>query len=146
MKRALLLACLVVIVGYLWLKNESPKQTPEPILQEVKDKKVRLGIKISVRSLLEEWKSRKLTYKGRNTSKIVPEHELAEIRKSLFSEGIHSERAFVATVTQALLELGVAQGEVGEIANDLINLRSEENSNLSGKRSQSSARSLNSSP
>jgi hypothetical protein len=142
-KRVLLLACLVAIGGYFWLENQQAKQTSAPVISEEKEmQRVRLDIKKSVRSLFEEWKNRKLTFKGKNTTSIVPERELAEIRKALFSEGIYSEQAFQDAVARALFELGVAQDEVSVIANELINLRSSETSEPNQSKSRKSLSSM----
>ena len=54
----------------------------------------------------------------------MPEHEIAQIRKALFSAGAYSEQAFLGIVTSALLELGVSQADVSQVAGEVVALRS----------------------
>ncbi|MBU3665746.1 MAG: hypothetical protein FGM15_07710 [Chthoniobacterales bacterium] len=102
---------------------------PRPITTS---KRVSLAVKRSARSLFEEWKARELVSvssgnvpTATRVSGIVPEDELAEIRRSLFFDGIYSEQAFRQNLIAALLELGVSQSEVSEIANEITEMRSK---------------------
>ena len=122
MKNLLLLSIFGItgyFVYYHWFASEPPPPPPP------KAEKVSLGTRKSVRMLFEEWKRRELLPHAPHATTITPERELAEIRKALFSSGAHSEQAFMATITSALLELGVSQAEVSEIANGVASLRSE---------------------
>jgi hypothetical protein len=126
--RKLLILSALCLGGYFayehWFTEPpQPQLPPQPVLAPAK--KVSLGIKRSVRSLLDEWKRRKLTPHVQKATAIVPERELAEIRKALFSDGAHSEQAFIEAVTSALRELGVSQAEIGQIAGEIVALRSE---------------------
>jgi hypothetical protein len=119
----LLLLSIFGIMGYLayshWFAPEPPPPPP-PVAE-----KVGLGIKKSVRALFEEWKNRELSPHVQSATAITPERELAEIRNALFSSGAYSEQAFMATITSALLELGVSQAEVSEVASGVVSLRSK---------------------
>jgi hypothetical protein len=124
MKNLLLLLILGVAgyYGYLhWFAVEPPPPPPPPPLT----KKVKHGIKISVRNLLEEWKHRKIAPHELTVSVAVPEVELAKIRKELFSQGAYTDVALREAVASALRELGVVESEVSQLANELISLRSE---------------------
>jgi hypothetical protein len=122
----LLLLSIFGITGYFayyhWFASEPPPPPPPPPVAE----KVSLGIRKSVRMLFEEWKKRELSPHVQSATTITPERELAEIRNALFSSGAYSEQAFMATITSALLELGVSQAEVSEIASGVASLRSEQ--------------------
>ena len=122
----LLLFSIFGITGYFayshWFASEPPPPPPPPPVAE----KVTLGIRKSVRMLFEEWKKRELSPHVQSATTITPERELAEIRNALFSSGAYSEQAFMATITSALLELGVSQAEVSEIASGVASLRSEQ--------------------
>ena len=122
----LLLLSIFGITGYFayshWFASEPPPPPPPPPVAE----KVTLGIRKSVRMLFEEWKKRELSPHVQSATTITPERELAEIRNALFSSGAYSEQAFMATITSALLELGVSQAEVSEIASGVASLRSEQ--------------------
>jgi hypothetical protein len=111
-----------------WFAVEPPPPPPPP---PPRVERVSLGIKKSVRSLFEEWKKRELSPHVPKAASIVPERELSEIRSALFSAGAHSEQALIEVVTSALLELGVSQAEVGNIASKIVSLRSEKTSNRS---------------
>ena len=119
----LLLLSICGITGYFayyhWFASEPPP--PPPVAE-----KVSLGIRKSVRMLFEEWKKRELSPHVQSATAITPERELAEIRNALFSSGAYSEQAFMATITSALLELGVSQAEVSEVASGVVSLRSEQ--------------------
>ena len=120
----LLLFLIFGISGYFayyhWFGSEPPPPPP-PVAE-----KVSLGIRKSVRALFEEWKNRELFPHAPSATVITPERELANIRKALFSSGAHSEQVFMATITSALLELGVSQAEVSEIASGVVSLTSEQ--------------------
>jgi hypothetical protein len=122
----LLLLSIFGITGYFayyhWFASEPPPPPPPPPVAE----KVSLGIRKSVRMLFEEWKKRELSPHVQSATAITPERELAEIRNALFSSGAYSEQAFMATITSALLEFGVSQAEVSEIASGVASLRSEQ--------------------
>ena len=122
----LLLFSIFGITGYFayshWFASEPPPPPPPPPVAE----KVTLGIRKSVRMLFEEWKKRELSPHVQSATTITPERELAEIRNALFSSGAYSEQAFMAAITSALLELGVSQAEVSEIASGVASLRSEQ--------------------
>ena len=122
----LLLFSIFGITGYFayshWFASEPPPPPPPPPVAE----KVTLGIRKSVRMLFEEWKKRELSPHVQSATTITPERELAEIRNALFSSGAYSEQAFMAAITIALLELGVSQAEVSEIASGVASLRSEQ--------------------
>ena len=121
----LLLFLIFGISGYFayyhWFASEPPPPPPPPVAE-----KVSLGIRKSVRALFEEWKNRQLFPHAPSATVITPERELANIRKALFSSGAHSEQVFMATITSALLELGVSQAEVSEIASGVVSLTSEQ--------------------
>ena len=121
----LLLLSIFGITGYFayshWFASEPPPPPPPPPVAE----KVTLGIRKSVRMLFEEWKKRELSPHVQSATTITPERELAEIRNALFSSGAYSEQAFMATITSALLELGVSQAEVSEVASGVVSLRSK---------------------
>ena len=121
----LLLFSIFGITGYFayshWFASEPPPPPPPPPVAE----KVTLGIRKSVRMLFEEWKKRELSPHVQSATTITPERELAEIRNALFSSGAYSEQAFMATITSALLELGVSQAEVSEVASGVVSLRSK---------------------
>jgi hypothetical protein len=123
----LLLLSIFGIMGYLayshWFAPEPPPPPPPP---PPVAEKVSLGIRKSVRMLFEEWKKRELSPHVQSATAITPERELAEIRNALFSSGAYSEQAFMATITSALLELGVSQAEVSEVASGVVSLRSEQ--------------------
>ena len=110
----------VYFAYYHWFASEPPPPPP-PVAE-----KVSLGIRKSVRALFEEWKNRELLPHAPCVTGITPERELANIRKALFSSGAHSEQVFMATITSALLELGVSQAEVSEIASGVVSLTSEQ--------------------
>ena len=110
----------VYFAYYHWFASEPPPPPP-PVAE-----KVSLGIRKSVRALFEEWKNRELFPNASSATVITPERELANIRKALFSSGAHSEQVFMATITSALLELGVSQAEVSEIASGVVSLTSEQ--------------------
>ena len=120
----LLLLLIFGVTGYFaycrWFASEPPPPPP-PVAE-----KVSLGIRKSVRALFEEWKNRELLPHAPSVTAITPERELANIRKALFSSGAHSEQVFMATITSALLELGVSQAEVSEIASGVVSLTSEQ--------------------
>jgi len=120
----LLLLSIFGITGYFayyhWFASEPPPPPPPPVAE-----KVSLGIRKSVRMLFEEWKKRELSPHVQSATAITPERELAEIRNALFSSGAYSEQAFMATITSALLELGVSQAEVSEVASGVVSLRSK---------------------
>ena len=124
----LLLFSIFGITGYFayyhWFASEPPPPPPPPPPPVAE--KVSLGIRKSVRKLFEEWKKRELSPHVPSATTITPERELAEIRNALFSSGAYSEQAFMATITSALLELGVSQAEVSEIASGVASLRSEQ--------------------
>lgn len=111
----------VYFAYYHWFASEPPPPPPPPVAE-----KVSLGIRKSVRALFEEWKNRELFPHASSATVITPERELANIRKALFSSGAHSEQVFMATITSALLELGVSQAEVSEIASGVVSLTSEQ--------------------
>jgi hypothetical protein len=123
----LLLLSIFGITGYFayshWFASEPPPPPPPP---PPVAEKVSLGIRKSVRMLFEEWKKRELSPHVQSATAITPERELAEIRNALFSSGAYSEQAFMATITSALLELGVSQAEVSEVASGVVSLRSEQ--------------------
>ena len=122
----LLLLSIFGITGYFayshWFASEPPPPPPPP---PPVAEKVSLGIRKSVRMLFEEWKKRELSPHVQSATAITPERELAEIRNALFSSGAYSEQAFMATITSALLELGVSQAEVSEVASGVVSLRSK---------------------
>jgi hypothetical protein len=130
--RKLLLISILGLASYFaynhWFAAPPPPPPPPPIVAQ----KVSLGLKKSVRHLFEEWQRRKLSPHVPNVAAIIPEQELARIRNTLFSDGVYSEQAFRAAVASALLELGVSQAEVDQIASEVVSLRSEQQKKASG--------------
>ncbi len=132
MKKLLLLVALGLLgyYGYThWLVKPVPPPPPPPPPVETaiqaKPEPVNFAIKSRVRQLLAEWKRRN---SGVNSSEsgsatIDPAAELAEIRKTLFREGTHSEAEVSRVVSRALRELGVAESEVQEVTRSILGMR-----------------------
>jgi hypothetical protein len=130
MKGLLLLAALGLLgyYGYLqWFAKESvvpPAPAPAPVIK-AKPEPVDFAVKSRVRRLLEEWKRRSLSSGGSEvgSASVDPGRELTEIRRIVFSDGRHSEAAIRETISRALRELGVAEGEVNEVAGGILGMR-----------------------
>lgn len=124
MKAPFLFLILLAISYFVYTQWSTPTLVPAPA-PAIALPPVPFGIRKHVRQLFEEWKQRKLSPHVQSGTKIVPEHEIAQIRKALFSAGAYSEQALLGTVTSALLELGVSHADVSQVAGEVVTLRSE---------------------
>ena len=133
MKNLLLLAGLGIL-GYYgynhWFAAPEPPPTPapkvaEPRVAEPKPAPVSFAVKSRVERLLEEWKRRSLGGMESQISSAPVDvaTELAEIRKTLFRDGIHSQAAVLDVIKRALRELGVAEKELNEVAGGILGMR-----------------------
>ena len=132
-----ILFLLLLIVGgyfaYDYFTAEEPPAPqlpvpPEPPAVRPIPPPVEFADKASVRKLLAEWKSRTLGdpsggHGVEGSPALNADVELREIRRRLFSRGIHDESAVADVIERALRELGVKEAEVQGLASSIMGMR-----------------------
>lgn len=115
MKNLILLG-LAAGVGYFmygqWVaQTEKAEAEAKAARQQVvveKPEPVDFAVKVSVRRIIEEWKNRSLAEVGgvRRPSLTDIEAEINDIRRRLYSKGLHDEKSLEDLMTRAAVELG----------------------------------------
>lgn len=127
MSRFVLLLCLVA-VGYFayrkWSVSEPVAVFQSAAAAPAKPQRVDFDVKSRVSKLLQEWKRRRLsTPKSQHgAASVDPDEALKEIRQSLFRQGRYTDAAMDEVVAASLRELGVAEGEIGEMTAQILSM------------------------
>jgi hypothetical protein len=109
-----LLLVLLVVGGYfLWAHFSAPEE-PLPVAAEqpvATPSPVDFAIKMRVKRILDEWKNQTLAAEvnKQRSSMLDIGVEINEIRRRLYTEGLHDARSLQNTMVRAAVELGYSR-------------------------------------